>query len=602
MIGTHTEHTCPLTHETLRRWANPESFFRGKRYYRDHAVLDVSWQGGQLTALVQGSRPDPYAVQLRFGPYGVSEACCSCPYHTPGQCKHIVAVLLTCIDHPESISHRRSLVDVLQGLTLDRHLQLWNTLLEEEPALARKLEMLLAQEISVAVPPLTTSAHQPKIDPSLFRREAMAITASLHGGRYDYGMGGVIYDGLQGLLNRIQPLLDADDGFSALAALRAIMDAYTYEWVELDEEGDSTVLYGDMGEMIAEALLRAGLPVQERKEWLEALRHWHDDLADYGAEEGLDVAIQAATEGWEDAELQAAMRGEPVEPNQEEDDPKNPLLRIRLQILESRGRHAERLNLARFYGMHGEVAKTLLDIGRKEEAESVALAQVTAPVELHALARQLYGQGDVARALRIAEHGLCQTNMEDLRQLPGRLELARWLRDTAQSAGNATLALRAAEVAFNTDYEMVDYLAIEPLAGSGWPVIRDGLLEQMAQERAWLSTDKRIAIYLREGLVGQAVRLADGKHYLQASVVREVMRAAMGSHPDWVIRRSRAEADAIMDAGKSGLYAVAVEWLALTKAACLQAGRQSEWKEWLAATLQKHARKYALKPLLEKLK
>ncbi|MEO5354484.1 MAG: SWIM zinc finger family protein [Magnetococcus sp. XQGC-1] len=591
-----------MTHETLRRWANPESFFKGERYYRDRAVLDASWQGEQLTGLVQGSRPDPYVVQLRFGPHGVNEAYCSCPYHTLGQCKHIVAVLLTCIDHPESISHRRSLAEILQELPLDRHLQLWDTLLEEDPSLARKLEMLLAQEISVVASPTTTSSYQPKIDPSLFRREAMAITASLHGGRHDFGMGDMIYDSLQGLLNRIQPMLDADDGGSALAALRAIMDAYTYEWVELDDEGESTVLYEEMGEMIAEALLRTDLPVQERKEWLEALRHWYNDLADYGAEEGVEVAVQAATEGWEDAELQAAMRGDAVESSQEDNDPNNPLVRIRLQILESRGRHAERLNLARFYGMHGEFAKTLLDLGRKEEAESVALAQMTDPMELHALAQQFYRQGDLERALRVAERGLCQTGPEGSRQLPGQHELARWLRDTAQIVGNTPLALRAAEVAFNTDYEMVDYLAVETLAGENWPTVRDGLLEHMGQEQPWLATDKRIAIYLREGQAGQAVGLADGGHYLQANVVRAVMRAAMDSHTEWVIRRSRAEADAIMDAGKSGSYAVAVEWLVLTKTAFLRAGRQSAWNELLTSTLQKHMRKYTLKPLLEKLK
>ncbi|WP_420905586.1 hypothetical protein [Candidatus Magnetaquiglobus chichijimensis] len=85
-------------------------------------------------------------------------------------------------------------------------------------------------------------------------------------------------------------------------------------------------------------------------------------------------------------------------------------------------------------------------------------------------------------------------------------------------------------------------------------------------------------------------------------MLRAVMMAAMTTHPDWVIQRSRAAAEEIMNAARSSSYEVAAEWLALTREAHLKADRLVEWSVWLAELIQKHARKYKLKPLLEKLK
>ncbi len=205
--------------------------------------------------------------------------------------------------------------------------------------------------------------------------------------------------------------------------------------------------------------------------------------------------------------------------------------------------------------------------------------------------------------MQVAERGLAQTSAADLSRLPGQLDLARWLRDMAQAVGKHPLALHAAEEAFLDDCEMVDYQALQTLAGEAWPTIREKVLKRMAQEKnGWPGTDKKIAIYLYEGQVAQAIELADQNRYLSRSMLRSVMQAAMENHPDWVIQRSRAEAEEIMDAGRSNAYDTAAEWLALTRSGHLSAGQQSEWAALLASLIQKHAKKYKLKPLLERLR
>ncbi|GAB0057900.1 hypothetical protein SIID45300_02234 [Candidatus Magnetaquicoccaceae bacterium FCR-1] len=374
-----------MTIEGLRRMTSPDAFVKGECYFRDHAVLDLAWQDGALVSMVQGSRHQPYEVRICFDSQGIDDAYCSCPVSNP--CKHIVAVLLTCMAHPEGIMQRRSLTEVLRELTLERHLQLWAILLEEDPAFSRKLELLLAKEMAPGTPKPEPEKRPAVIDITPFRREAKAITASLRG-RYGDGMGEMIYDRLQVLLTRIEPFLDADDGDSALLALREILDAFTYEWIEMDEEGDISILIDEMGEMIAQALLCADPPLPRRQEWLKALRKWHDEMADYGCEEGANVAIRAAEEGWDLPELNAILRGEFSDTDSDAAHPQDPLARIRMRILALRGRHEERLNLARFYGEFGECAQTLLHLGRADEAERIAMTRMTTPMEMQTLAQQ----------------------------------------------------------------------------------------------------------------------------------------------------------------------------------------------------------------------
>ena len=96
--------------------ADPERFRRGRVYARQHAVRDVAVQPGVVSAAVQGSRREPYQVQLRVAPLRAGQQAtlqgasvdrvtllvpkprelrfsCSCPdFGDP--CKHAVAVLL----------------------------------------------------------------------------------------------------------------------------------------------------------------------------------------------------------------------------------------------------------------------------------------------------------------------------------------------------------------------------------------------------------------------------------------------------------------------------------------------------------------------------
>lgn len=150
---------------------------------------------------------------------------------------------------------------------------------------------------------------------------------------------------------------------------------------------------------------------------------------------------------------------------------------------------------------------------------------------------------------------------------------------------------------------MEDWLAAKEIAGATWPKMREELLAGMAATENAIFPDRRIAVYIHEGLIAEAVREADGhRFYTNSDLLRRLMSAAMTSHPDWVIGRSRKEAEEIMDAGRTNAYNSAAEWLRLTRQAFVHNDRYTEWTSLLNTLIQRHTRKYKLRPLLEKLK
>src|SRR5712691_3464527 len=76
------------------------------------------------------------------------------------------------------------------------------------------------------------------------------------------------------------------------------------------------------------------------------------------------------------------------------------------------------------------------------------------------------------------------------------------------------------------------------------------------------------AIFVYEGLLDDAIAVADSAPYDYA-MVEKVADAAIQTHPDWVIRMGRQQAERIMDGGKARYYHHAVDWLKRSRAAAV---------------------------------
>jgi uncharacterized Zn finger protein len=346
--------------------------------------------------------------------------------------------------------------------------------------------------------------------------------------------------------------------------------------------------------MFAEALLSADLSPAERKSWATKLSDWQAEIDDYGIDEGVDVAIGAAELGWDHPPLQRAMAGQVTELGAWDDEAPwyaDELAVARLNVLERQGRFEEYLNLAEAEGQTSLYVTVLVKAGRAEEAVTYGLAHMTTSDEALALAQSLRAHEHVHDALRVAEHGL---------SLPGSVKsLAHWLRDLASGLGENGLALKAARAAYAASPSLADYQAVQSLAGEDWPQIQSELLERLTQT---MHTLTEVEIYLHEGMVERAIRAIDQDRYPGYNTVEKVVDVAWESHPDWVIRQCKAQAEPIMDEGKSRIYHHAVRWLGKARQAYLGAGRSDEWRTYLEGLISKHNRKYSLRPQLEALR
>jgi uncharacterized Zn finger protein len=104
-------------------------------------------------------------------------------------------------------------------------------------------------------------------------------------------------------------------------------------------------------------------------------------------------------------------------------------------------------------------------------------------------------------------------------------------------------------------------------------------------------------------LIDEAGRSVDDQfgHSARDETLVQLADAAHASHPDWVIRIAMHHATGIMNANQAGHYELAAQWLKAALAYQVS-GREGERKACLEKLIDRHRRKYKLRPLLEGLR
>jgi uncharacterized Zn finger protein len=608
-----------LTEAIIRQHASSESYWRGSDYYHRGAVHSVLHRGQQLQAEVEGSQYEPYHVQITLDAGGVAGAICTCPYDWGGWCKHIVATLLACIREPKTVEERPSIESLLAGLDREQLQALVLKLAEHQPHLANEVEM---QVPSLQLRPPAASSdlsggpgasiaagaaaeekrpapgqRRTAVSATVYGQQVSAILHSLDHMRSSeaYWHVSSVVDGVRQMLEQVQDFIGVGDGRSALAILEAITKAYMVGWLNLDDsDGYASAFFDDLGPVWTEALLTADLTPKERRAWAKRLTNWQGELDNYGMEDAFDAAIAASTQGWDYPPLLEVLHGETTAEKTCDKDAlwyADELAVARLNVLERQGRNQEYLRLAHAEGQIECYVTMLVRLGRVQEAVKYGLQYLRTPEEALTLAKALRERKEFQSALQIAKHGLA---------LEGpKVALAAWLCELAVGMGETEQALAAATIAFRDSPTLTAYLQVKELAGERWPEIRTNLHADMAKTG---DVRNRIEIYLHEGMVNEAIQAVDASEYVGHDVLEAVVDAATGTHPDWVTQRCRAQAEYIMDEGKSQHYDSAARWLEKARAAYQVAGREADWQSYLHELLVKHQRKYSLIPRLEALR
>lgn len=163
-----------ITSEQIQDRCTTQSFERGEDYFYDGAIGNPVIHDWTLSATCQGTEPTPYNVSVELMPTGIAATYCSCPYDWGGDCKHIVALLLTYIETPETFYSLDALLDTLAEKPKASLLRVISELLKREPALvpvartyvdiAEEPELDTAPTASNLMVSATTRVYREQID------------------------------------------------------------------------------------------------------------------------------------------------------------------------------------------------------------------------------------------------------------------------------------------------------------------------------------------------------------------------------------------------------------------------------------------------------
>jgi len=593
-----------ITETEVRSLANAQSFDRGYSYYRNGSVHNLIRRGNQITARVEGSDYEPYRVEVLLDENGITEFSCTCPYDWGGICKHIVATLLVVVFEAETLVEKPPITDMLENLTAEQLRQVLIGLAELGPEFVEAIEREVSWIQDEPAKAESNTSATVAVDINAVRRE-ISKDFRLAGkgdpfqhGYYDEYAGLEMYpdEMLQPHLEKVLALLDADDVDTAVTLITAIIESYIDGLADLDEwvyEYNMEVFAEanvTLGAVLAECLLSRDMEPDQQAKWLEQIDDWEDSLGDF------ELAKTAVEQGWSYPPLVAAMQGNITKKGAWETEAPfyaDELALARLHILERHGRTTEYINLAEAEGQAELAINMIARSGDIDKTVAEAKAYLVYPQAFLTLAYTLAAEGQMKTALELAEYGL------DLDEQFGKAELARWTREQASQMGNHALALKAAQEAFNNSFALADYKLAQELAGDQWHDIKPKLHKKLNQ--SWNSSQK-IDVYLHENMLDEAMQVFSEQSYFHEHDLRRVIEATRKTHPNWGIRKSKHQAEYIMDAGKAGNYDTAVTWLRLARDIYQQHQRQAEWETYLEHLLDTHHRKYKLVPMLRNIR
>ncbi|MEH2255394.1 SWIM zinc finger family protein [Nostoc sp.] len=572
---------------TIRRHANAKSFQRGEAYYNAGAVNAIIQRGHLLQADVVGTEARPYHVNLNFDSSGLTSVKCTCAYDYEGWCKHIVATMLVCARNSENIEQRPTLEELLNRLDHIQTQRLLQELVAEYPPLIEAIDRHVSWMTNPADNQTTIKfVRRNTLDPAPFRRQVRQILKDT----VRYFEEGYEEDPIgEDLLSVVQTAVnfsERGEGENAIAILSAITSTCVENWNDVAEYGaENDEIVGELNNAWCEAILITELTPEEKVDIQINLEAWQDEWnADFG------LVMEALRQGWDYPPLLQVLQGNITERGAwEEDVPDyaDDLALIRLKILERQERYQEYLYLAEAEGQTQQYLTMLGRLGRVEEAVDAAQSQMNSMEEAFALAKTLSVQRALQQALDIAQSGL---------NLSGncQYELGIWTSDLAIELGNSEAALLAIKAAFQVKPSFVDYQRMAELAGENWGSVKTDLLRIVRTYSGWGTELAKVDIFLHEGLIDDAIAIANELSSDRSELIHRVMDAAIPHNPGWVIVNARRRAEKIMDAGKAEYYYYAVEWLKKARNAYLESGKKTDWLSYRENLMQTHARKRKL--------
>lgn len=145
-----------ITSDQIQDRCTAQSFERGEDYFHEGTIGNPMLHGWTLSATCEGTAEYPYHVSVELMPTGIAAADCSCPYNYEGDCKHIVALLLTYVDTPEVIYSLDALLTALTEKPKETLLRVISELLKRSPEMVPVVQFYadIPEELEVEIEPI----------------------------------------------------------------------------------------------------------------------------------------------------------------------------------------------------------------------------------------------------------------------------------------------------------------------------------------------------------------------------------------------------------------------------------------------------------------
>ena len=644
MVKTHTGKDAkgqfkPLSEAGIQAHTDTTSYSKGHSYYLNNAIFDPILCELVLRAQCGESSGGPYRVQATLVP--VSETSsnplasfeCSCP--RGGFCKHIVALLLTWLHHPERFAVRTWLMGQLMEKSREELLLLIEELLKRQPELESLVELLI--ELPASRP--DQKGTQPRksvgrtLDPSSVRSQVDLAF-------YNAGEG---WDAPSRVAADLDPLCDIGKSFAeagewanAQVVFATIAEEAIAQYEELRDEGQISWILGECAaglvaclEAQSALLEEERFDVSEREELLTALFSLWRFGHEYG---GIETDIPGAVADNVTEDERTMIEGwlrEEMRPGQDSSSTwHNRYVIGFLTRLKAAAQFSDEdmLEEYRNAGLYRDVVEKLIQFHREDEALKVATTRLIDPMEVLQFADQLLKSGTAWQEQAFAFVEMRMKEVETgVRDKPRDFTAAnkvdtyrRWLGEKYSAYGKAEQALNIELARFQAHPDDRTYHSVQSasqLAGQPeglWTTLRPRLLKTLEQQGNWSAL---VSIYLTEGEVGKALSaLAEMERASTTSLYGygypsygapsnyqvQVAKAAEEHYPDEAIRLYKSVVQRLIDVRGRDNYQQAAGYLAQVKILYQKQGREPEWNAYISDLRNSNKSLRALKEELDK--
>lgn len=561
-----SQQEATLTIESIRHHVDALTFGRGREYAYSKRITHARRAGDTLKADCYGSGEAIYRVQATVRNGEIVDADCSCPVGMDGECKHVVALLLTYLEQPELFRDFEDMEVTLERRSKDELIALIKQMLKQEPELEALLEI-----------PLPQSKATRNLSPDSLRRQ---LRARFEQSGYRWGTEGLIATAVDSILDLGDDYVANHDWRNATTVYHTVVEEVLDKFHQFHDEGGALRMLVERGvNGLAECYSESEGNPELRKETLRALFDVYQFVVEFGGiglGENVPQIIAEYATPLEKKQVTKWIRETMKKRDKDEDITGwrlehygEFLLKVNADELDNE----QYIKICRETGRVQDLVERLLSLGRVNEArQDAAQASDYELVQLGDLFLK-YRQGAVAEELI----GPRAPTSRDTR-------LAEWLVKYYKSQNDNASALQWARFLFEQHPSLQHYQEMSKLARvSAWQQLREDLLQWLEKKNYFgLLTQ----IYLAEKNVDAALKTVEqtgtGRPPEFALDMRlAVAQAAEVTHPRDAIRLYQQCAERLIAQRGRLNYMEACKYLAQAGRLARSSGESEKWDAYI---------------------